>query len=273
MLHSLKTLDGFVIGARDGNLGRVKDIYFDDSHWTVRFLEVDTGGLMGGRRVLISPHAVIAVDWEGAEVTVDLTRQQVHDSPGIDSAVPVARQHEAAIFNYYGYPYYWTGPFIWGYTAVPTMEIATARPPVMLQDDAQDQAQEDLPEQAADGVAAADPHLRSKDEVVGYGIQAADDYFGRVADFLIDEQTWSIRLIVVDTKSWWPGGKVLVSPARVKEVSWEERSLVLDLTRDQVEHSPEYDPAHPPAEDDFQEIYRGAGHGPAAAEPRRPHAG
>lgn len=245
MLHSLKSLDGFVIAAMDGNLGRVKDIYFDDRHWTVRFLEVDTGGLLGGRRVLIPPHAVIAVNWQDAEVSVRLTRQQVEDSPGIDSAVPVARQHEAALFNYYGYPYYWTGPFVWGYTALPTLEMESARPPVDMQEDAQDSE------------SGGDPHLRSKDEVIGYAIQTADDNFGHVDDFLIDELSWTIRLIVVDTKTWLPGGEVLVSPARVQAVSWEEKSVMLDVTRAEVENSPHYDAAHPPGEDEYQELYRG----------------
>lgn len=263
MLHSLKSLDGFVIAAQDGTLGRVKDIYFDDLHWTVRYLEVDTGGWMGGRRVLIPPPAVIAVDWDSREVSVRLTRRQVEDSPGIDTAVPVARQHEAALFNYYGYPYYWTGPFIWGYTALPTLDMQTARPPVQLQDDAQD----DQP--------AGDPHLRSKDEVVGYAIQAVDDSFGSVDDLLIDESSWTIRLIVVDTRSWLPGGEVLVSPSRVRQVSWEEKSVMLDVTRGEIEKCPLYDRRHPPSEDAFQDVYRGDGAqlapsapGPADARPR-----
>lgn len=244
MLRSLKALDGFVIAAQDGTVGRVKDIYFDDLHWTVRFLEVDTGGLIDGRRVLIPPPAVIAVDWRGSEVSVRLTRQQVQDSPGIDTAVPVARQHEAALFNYYGYPYYWSGPYVWGYTALPTLDMQAAQPPVDLEQDAQDSE------------PSGDPHLRSKDEVIGYAIQASDDSFGRVADFLIDEQSWTIRLLVVDTRTWWPGGEVLVPPSRVREVSWEERSLMLDVTRSEIESCPEYDADHPPEEDELRNLYR-----------------
>lgn len=244
MLHSLKALDGFVIHARDGTLGRVKDIYFDDRHWTVRYLEVDTGGWIGGRRVLISPLAVIAVDWEGSEVSVNLTRRQVQDSPGIDTAVPVARQHEAAMFNYYGYPYYWTGPFVWGYTALPALDMQAARPPMEPEADAQD-AEPD-----------GDPHLRSKDEVIGYAIQAADDSFGRIDDFLIDDRSWSIRLIVADTRNWWPGGEVLVSPARVQSVSWEEKSVILDVTRARIENSPKYDPGQPVEDGGEADLYR-----------------
>lgn len=251
MLHSLKALDGFVIAAKDGALGRVKDIYFDDHHWTVRFLEVDTG-LIAGRRVLISPIAIVAVDWEGGEVSVNLTRQQVHDSPGVDSAVPVARQHEAALFNYYGYPYYWTGPFVWGYTAIPTLDMAAAGRPLP-----EDEA---APEEGArETDAAGDPHLRSKDEVIGYGLRADGEDFGHVDDFLLDERTWTIRLIVADTRSFWPGREVLVSPSKVLEVSWEDKSVVFDLTRAEVENSPEFDPRHPPQDDDFQDLYRGGG--------------
>lgn len=244
MLHSLKTLDGFVIHARDGTLGRVKDIYFDDRHWTVRYLEVDTGGWIGGRRVLVSPLSVIAVNWAEREVDVNLTRQQVHDSPGIDGAVPVARQHEADLFNYYGYPYYWTGPFVWGYTALPALDMLPAQQPAQEEDAGRNAEQR------------GDPHLRSKDEVVGYAIQAADDSFGHVDDFLIDERSWTIRLIVVDTTSWWPGGEVLVSPARVQSVSWEEKSVLLDVTRAQLESSPRYDPDQLAQEGGESDLYR-----------------
>lgn len=249
MLHSLKALDGFVIAAKDGTLGRVKDIYFDDHHWTVRFLEVDTG-LLAGRRVLISPISVLAVDWDAREVSVNLTRQQVHDSPGVDSAVPVARQHEAALFNYYGYPYYWTGPFIWGYTAIPTLDMAAVGRP--LPDDIATASDD-----ATEPDTAADPHLRSKDEVIGYSLRAGEEDFGQVDDFLLDERSWSIRLIVADTRSFWPGHDVLVSPARVLTVSWEDKTVVLDLTRAEVENSPKFDPKHLPDDEDYQQLYRG----------------
>lgn len=247
MLHSVKALDGFPIAAVDGELGRVKDIYFDDATWTIRFLEVDTGGWLTGRRVLISPISIAAINWSHKAVDVKLTRQQVHDSPGIDSAKPVSRQHETALYNYYGYPYYWSGPYIWGYTVFPVLVEQTPF------EDPESQA---IRAQLEGDTSEEDPHLRSKDEVIGYDIEATDETVGHVDDFLFDEKDWSIPLMVIDTRNWWPGKHVLISPKRIERVSWEEKTVVVNVTREQIEHSPEYDAHHPPEPEAVEEVYR-----------------
>ena len=238
MLRSLKTLDGFTITATDGELGHVRDVYFDDANWTVRYFEVDTGGWLSGRNVLLSPASVSGIDWGGESLRVNLTREQVENSPGLDAAVPVSRQHELALSHYYGFPHYWTGPFIWGYTAFPMLVDPLPYDPATAQ-----KTGEPVDEQPAEG----DPHLRSKDEVVGYQIQASDDTVGHVDDFLFDERDWSIRLLVIDTRDWLPGKHVLISPARVRSVSWEEKSVLVRATRKEIEQSPEYDRNSPPA--------------------------
>lgn len=259
MLHSLKALEGFTISATDGQLGNVKDIYFDDRQWVIRYFEVDTGWL-AGRNVLISPISVRGIDWKRKTINVDLTQQQVNNSPGIDTARPVSRQHEAALSSYYGYPLYWTGPFAWGYTALPTMleplpfdEVATRQemglqPEVDSSDD--------------------DPHLRTKDEIVGYDIQATDDTVGHVDDFLFDDQDWSVLLMVVDTRNWWPGKHVLLSPKLVIDMSWEEKSVLVNISRAEIESSPEYDEDHPPERSTVEDVY----HRFSAQAPVRPSA-
>ncbi|MDO8301322.1 PRC-barrel domain-containing protein [Lacisediminimonas sp.] len=237
MLRSLKALDGFKIAATDGELGRVKDIYFDDQNWTVRYFEVDTGGWLSGRIVLLSPASVTGIDWKEKSLRVQLTRRQLEDSPGLDSALPVSRQHELALSHYYGYPHYWNGPFIWGYTAFPMLIDPIPYDP------ATDQlASQPMDEQPAEG----DPHLRTKDEVIGYQIEASDDVVGHVDDFLFDERDWSIRLMVVDTGDWLPGRHVLISPALIRTLSWEEKSVRVRATRSEIESSTEYDSEHPP---------------------------
>src|SRR5438105_5096052 len=107
MLISVKDLAGFHLAATDGSIGEVQDCYFDDVHWTVRYLVVDTGGWLSGRKVLISPMAIRGIDIDGEHVIVDLTREQVERSPDIDTHRPVSRQHEIALLQYYGYPSYW----------------------------------------------------------------------------------------------------------------------------------------------------------------------
>jgi uncharacterized protein YrrD len=210
MLKSVKTLDGFVIAATDGQLGRVKDIYFDDQQWTIRYFEVDTGGWLTGRRVLLSPISVTSIDWVHETIHVSLTKHEV--------------------------------PYIWGYTAFPMM---AGQPPL------EDPVLHTRDDPQQDG----DPHLRSKDEVVGYDIQATDESVGHVDDILFDDKNWSIPLIVVDTRNWWPGKHVLISPKRIERVSWEEKSVMVNVTREQVESSPEYSAQSFPQEEEYGDIY------------------
>lgn len=248
MLHSLKAVDGFPIMTPDGLIGKVKDLYFDDFRWAIRYLEVDTGGWLSGRRVLISPSSIVGIDWDREEVMVRLSRKQVEESPGIETAATVSRQQEAALASHYGYPHYWAGPYIWGYTAFPMMmEPATTGP-------AAAQNPEEPPQSA---LRHSDPHLRSKDEVIGYNIEASDDEIGHVDDFLFDDENWAISHMVIDTRKWWPGRRVLVSPTRISGVSWEGKRVSINLSREEVEQSAAYDEAHSPAAR-YDEVYRHA---------------
>lgn len=233
MLYSMKALDGLAIAARDGRIGKVKDIYFDARHWTVRYLEVDTGGWLTGRRVLISPLSVNALEWDQGVIHLDLDKQQVHDSPGIDTHLPVTRQHEAALFDYYDYPYYWSGPYIWGSSALPALR---AREPL-----------EAVEEEAAlnemtEDRNVEDAALHCKDDVIGYELQAIGGVAGRVEDFLFDQRDWSIRLMVAEAQRASPNRHVLVAPQRIIGIVWEEKAVRIDLSKEQVAQCPEYDP-------------------------------
>ncbi len=237
MLHSAKKLDGMKIIAKDGDAGRIEDVYFDDEKWVVRHLQVDTGGWLTGRKVLVSPFAVTGIDWEHERIHINLTRQQIQDGPGMDSHKPISRQHEEDMYRHFGYPYYWTGPYLWGYTVLPAL---VAEQP--LEDAQRQNIREEMANQGND------IHLRSCDEVSGYNIHATDDTIGHVDDFLFDEEDWSIRLMVVDTRNWWPGKHVMIPPQRVSYVSWEEKEVFVNVTRADIESSPEYDEDAPPGE-------------------------
>ena len=115
MLRSMKNdLKGFTVGATDGDIGTVEEVYFDDTSFTVRHLVVDTGGWLSGRKVLISPMALRDIDWGGKRINATLTKAQVEKSPAIHTDRPVSRQHEIEYYGYYGYPSYWAGPYLWG---------------------------------------------------------------------------------------------------------------------------------------------------------------
>jgi sporulation protein YlmC with PRC-barrel domain len=221
MLHRVKTLKGYKLDSLDGEMGKVKDFYFDDQHWTVRYLVADTGNWLTGRQVLISPYALVAAIKEENHIAVDLTRKQIEDSPSLASDKPVSRQFEEAYYAHYGWPSYWVGPYPWGRAAYPAR---VGGPP----------AQPSQPEKEWD------PHLRSTGALIGYHIQAADGEIGHVEDFVIDDETWTIRYLIVDTRNWWPGKMVLVSPRWIDRVGWNESKVFIKLTRETIQQSPEY---------------------------------
>jgi hypothetical protein len=242
MLHSLAGLRRFRVHAADGDIGEVSDAYFDDERWVVRYLTVSTGSWLSGRAVLISPYSVSRIDDAGLAMVTNLTRKQVEESPSIDTAKPISRRQEASYLSYYGYPLYWPYTTLWAWGAMPTV-----MPP-------DPQLRTELFE-AADG-QSADSHLRSCREVTGYHIQGTDDAMGHAEDFLFEDGTWAIRYLAVDTRNWLPGKHVLISTEWIREVSWAERLVVVNLSRSAIEASPKYDPKHLPSRTYEAELHR-----------------
>jgi uncharacterized protein YrrD len=246
MLNSVKKFRGFLVAGIDGEVGTIKDVYFDDEKWTIRYLVVETGGWFSGRKVLISPLSVQSADWHSEGVRLNLTKDQIKNSPDIDTDKPVSRQHESDLLNHYGYPYYWAGPLTWGY--VPYPNILPMEPA-----DYGDSPEAMRLQQERDN---ADPHLRSAKEVIGYDIQATDDTVGHVEDFMFDSEDWSIQLMVVDTRNWLPGKHVLISPRRIDHVDWEASKVFVNVTREHVEDSPDFDAENQPSRESRGDLYR-----------------
>jgi hypothetical protein len=230
MLRKANDLRNFRLGARDGEIGRAKDFYFDDESWTVRYLVADTGTWLPLRKVLISPFALGNVNDSEKILGVNLDKRQIEQCPPMDDEKPVSRQYEEEFHRYYGWPMYWHGPWLWGPTAYPgyagTAELIAESPP--------EERKERPP---------GDPHLRSTTEVAGYHIQALDDEIGHVDDFIIDDHDWVIRYLVVDTRNWWPGRTVLLSPQWITSVSWHESKVHVDLNATAIKNAPEFDNA------------------------------
>jgi len=220
MLYKAKELKGYKLHSLDGEIGKVKEFYFDDTHWTIRYLVADTGHWLMDRQVLLSPYALVAVNNEKQYIAVDLTKQQIEDSPSLDSHKPVSRQFEDAYYGYYGWPGYGV-PYMWGPY------------PYIVRDRKQWK-------ESADSKKAWDPHLRSTHDVSGRNVQALDGEIGHVEDFVIDDETWAIRYLIIDTLNWWPGKKVLISPRWIERVSWSEGKVFVNLRREAIKQSPEY---------------------------------
>lgn len=241
MLRKLSGLHGHSIGASDGDIGRIVDFYFDDESWTVRHVVVDTGGWLSGRQVLVSPMSFRSVDWEHDRVAVNLTKDQIENSPSIDTDKPISRQQEVDYYGYYGMPYYWTGPYRWGLSGAPFGYGAPAGVAPVPPASGTAAEREVFARQHREG----DPRLRSASAVNGYYLQARDGDIGHVEDFLVDDEDFAIRYLVIDTRNWLPGKHVLVSPDWVDRISWHDSSVYIDVPRQRIENSPEYDPARP----------------------------
>jgi hypothetical protein len=233
MLTNAVHLKGLAIQATDGEIGTVDQFYFDDETWAIRYLTVETGGWLDDRRVLISPISVVNTDWQAKRLDVALTKKQVENSPNIDTHRPVSRQHEAAYLGYYGYPNYWGGTYLWGPGYFPSglaTEVAASK---------ETQALERIQKESTDS------HLRSNGAVTGYHIDGSDGEIGHVAGFVVDDETWAIRYMEVATRNWWPGKKVLISPAWIQKVSWTDSKVWVGLFRDAIKTAPEFFESRP----------------------------
>lgn len=221
MLWSMARLRGYGLHARDGAIGQVVTLFFDDAAWVVRYLVVDTGGWLFGRQVLIPPHVLGDIDRDAREIRVHLSREQVRNSPDVDTDKPVGRQEEGAIYGYYGWEPYWGAP---GIAAAPGLGAVAPHGP----DDV-------LPHRAS-----GDPHLRSAKEVAGYRVHCQDQVIGHIDDVVIDDDGWHLRYFIIDTGSWLPGRKVPLPPEWVQAISWADHEILVPLSAEAIRSSPQY---------------------------------
>lgn len=210
MLQSIKELSGYTILARDGEIGKVEDFYFDDEEWFIRYLVVKTGDWFSGKKVLISPAAFLGMpDWKGKKFPLLLTKEMVEKSPPVDTDKPVSRQKELEIIKHYNWPVYWKA--------------------------------EELEAEISRDREGGSSHLRSTEEVMGYYINAVDGEAGHVEDFIIDDEKWDVKYIAVDTRNWFPGKKVIILPKCIERIDWAASKVYVGLLKDTIKVSPEYD--------------------------------
>ncbi len=235
MQRSINSLAGFTIGATDGEIGKVEEFYFDDTTWTIRYIIVKTGGWLTDRKILISPEAILHKDWNNEVLPANLTRKQVEDSPDIDTDKPISRQQEDELFAYYPWQsYYDAGMYGEGIGMMGVFPL----PPIL-----EVSAEEDMDKEIEK--PKIETHLRSTHELKGYTIHATDGEIGEVSDFIFDEDAWNITFVVVKTGSLFSKKKVLLSPAWIKDVKWNMQEVIVNVTVDKVENSPEYDSSKP----------------------------
>jgi hypothetical protein len=211
MLRSLWQLYGKKLGASDGDIGHVRDFYFNDQQWAIRYVSADTGSWLSGRLVLISPHAFENLPQNGDCLFVNLTRQQIENSPAIESHKPVSRQYDEEYYREVG---------TWGEGGFPE-----APPPPDLMPNKQ---------------ASDDLHLQSTQALSGYPIQTSEGAIGHVIDFIIDDNSWAICHLVVETGHWYSHKKIVISPKNIDRISYKESKVFVNVTKEAILEAPQY---------------------------------
>jgi sporulation protein YlmC with PRC-barrel domain len=242
MMRNINSLLGYKIHATDGELGKVEEFYFDDKTWNIRYMVVETGNWLSGRKVLIAPVAMKTPDWKTKTFPVALTREQVRNSPDIDTKKTVSRQHELELHKHYAWPLYWGEGFYIG-----GMSGGLLFPPPRAENKKTAEAGAQQPKK--------EPHLQSTRAITGYHIHAADGPIGHVEDYIVDDGKWAIRYLVAGTGAWLSNRKVLLSPHWIENIDWGTSEVFVDLTREAIKESPAFDPSRPVSEDYESDLY------------------
>ena len=254
MLLKASTITGCSIQATDGEIGSISDLLFEDDSWSVRWLVVDTGSWLSGRRVLLPASHLMPTGVGESAIPVDLTREQVKASPDIDVDKPVSRQLESSVYGYYGWAPYWptaAGAYVppVGFAGAGVGYPLTGVPPGAGAPGTRSSIETETEPKG-------DPHLRSLDEVTGYYIRGTDDDVGHIEDFLVDGDDWTIRYLIVDTRNWWPGKQVLIAPDWIEDIGWTDETVRVGRTRQEIKDAPEYDPTRSVERDYEDRLYR-----------------
>jgi len=230
MLHTIEDMLGYSIHAAVDDVGKTVDYYFDDKQWVIRYLVLETGSWLSSRKVLLSPFAIKDISRENKTFSVSMNSEQVKNSPLIDLDKPVSLQDETEYTNYYGYPRYWDGDFLWGASMYPMTSSDTALTPVHTT-------------KPINYSATQHHHLRSCEAIIGNHVEALDGPIGHIEQMLMDEQTWAIRYLIINTSNWGLGHQVLIAPQWIKAIHWEDKKVFVDKLRQNIKAAPRFDPA------------------------------
>jgi sporulation protein YlmC with PRC-barrel domain len=222
MLTNLKTLKDYRLNANDGEVGGIKEFLFDDKFWTIRYLVVNTGNWLSKRRVLLSPYFIGDADHRHGLININLLKEQIENSPSLDNDQPVSRQYEESYYGYYGAPVYWSGSSMWG----SSRSIIRERDKWNITHENMD---------------TWNSNLISSKEISGYDIRASNGQIGDLDDFILDDENWAIRYLAIDTKSWLPGKKVLISPEWIQNIREDNSEVQVNLSLEAIKDAPAWD--------------------------------
>jgi sporulation protein YlmC with PRC-barrel domain len=237
MLKLMKKITGYALHATDGEIGKVHDFLFDDQSWQVRYLVIDTGKWLPGRKVVVPPSVIADSRWEERELPVSMSKEQIKDAPPLSEHEPVSRQHEVDLYQYFQWQPYWAGGALLG-EPYATNTSETRQDEGTVREDSADTDVSKTGEKQ-------EQHLRSFRELKGYSILAQDSEAGKLDDFILDDKTWKSRYLVVDIGSWLPGKDVLVPTDWISEVHWAQATVTVNVPIVKLKEAPEFDPDEP----------------------------
>ena len=232
MLFNIQETYGRTLTAQDGEIGQIKDFFFDDKTWVIRYLVVDTGAWLPGRLVLLTPHALGKWDPYGKTLHVNLNKLQIEKSPPIETHAPISREYELEYYRYYGLPNYWEGAGMWGLGGFPAM-----LPPPSTES-------QTFPPHTH----RADKHLQSARAVESYQIHEVDGMLGKVSGFKVDDKSWAIREVLVEAGHWYSGKQILLRTNQIERISYAESTVFVSVTRDEIQRTQENHLVHADAD-------------------------
>ncbi|KGX83412.1 PRC-barrel domain-containing protein [Pontibacillus marinus] len=242
MLFPTSKLEGLRIDASDGELGKIKDIYFDDKKWTIRYVVADTRKWLPGKKVLLSPASLKEIPFDSDKIEVDLDKETIRNAPPIEDHEPVSVRNEMELSRYYGWSPYWEGEYLWGTMGYPQIMEPGANP-TMMADEKMEQEKK-----AEDNPAHPDHNLRSVREVAGeksgYRVFAQNQEIGHLEDFSIQQETYKLQYMVINTGSWLNEKLRILSTDWIESIDWENHIVKVDIDPGQLKNAPDYDYEH-----------------------------
>lgn len=230
MLRKFSNLKGLKVEGKDDELGKIKDFYFDQDYFILRYLVVDTGSWLKSRKTLISTAALENIDYQTKKLRVNLNTEALKDAPSLKKNKPVSQIKEQNLAEYFNWPMYWVPPYS-NSPGVSTDNVMRGKIPSfnnLTEEEKEIKSREQ------------ESNLRSFDEIKGYHIKAKDKEFGNLEDLFVDEENWLIRYLLIDTCNFLPCKNVLLSPEWIKNINWREKNISIDKTKEQIKNAPEY---------------------------------
>lgn len=227
-------LKNYTIQASDGDIGSVSEFYFDEEHFYLRYLVVNTENFLFRNLVLVSPISFTNINFEEKIIKLKITKKELEDSPGLDSVDVISRKYEKDYNNHFAWPYYWSaensasaiGPYgmPWGYYN------QLGRAPRRT-----GEVNSDLVRNTDDS------NLRSSREVRSYSVKGiGNEEFGHIQGFILDPNTLALKFVIIDTIHFLPSKHVLLRPEWIEEISWESKTVEFSFSKELIKSAPSY---------------------------------